>query len=409
MGKGHSKSSRRNGSIKLVVYSVCGHSEERRYGEVAAVADDTRHCLLGVGESWLPKNTECRAGWCPACFVYYRRHQLAIVDETVIENYWDYLTRHQWTRPVEPGQVRIDALRCTNNNNSSRQRPAHEVVAACLYSLRLDASSSTWSCRPSGRTRTLAAATSIREGTLAWTARVRAEAQSWARQAYRDYVSSKPLPRIPKSDEREYHLSWTPSPFAASQQHNRGGEDTRVSVLQALNTAIDETLQTLQSASERLALMAAERDHHSSKITTPAARHGRYVRAQDNDLMMSSSPLPTSTAGSSGFRTPSHRTPSPPPRPSRTMARCQRHGHVDPARVVDMSCDLCARLGLVESTVPVGSPLGLRPCDVQFLDVGAQPGVLAAMHGTCCCGDEGPCVSCLARRDFAVRTGVAWI
>lgn len=407
MGQVHSKGSRRNGSIKLVVYSVCGHSEERRYGEVAAVVgNDLRHCLLGVGEGWLPKNTECRAGWCPACFVHYRRHQLAIVNETVIENYWDYLARHQWTRPVEPGQVRIDALRATNNSSSS-QRRAHEAVAACLYSLRLGASSSTWSCRPSGGPRTLAAATSIREGTLAWTAQVRAEAQSRARQAYRDYLSSKPLPRIPRSDEREYHLSWNPSPFAASQQHNRGGEDTRVSVLQALNTAIDETLQ----ASERLALMAAERDHHhSSKTTTPAARHGRFVRAQDNDLIMSSPPLPTSTAGSSsGFRTPSHRTPSPPPRPSRTMARCQRHGHVDPARVVDMSCDLCARLGLVESTVPVGSPLGLRPCDFQFLDVGAQQGVLAAMHGTCCCGNEGPCVSCLARRDFAVRTGVAWI
>lgn len=77
-----------------------------------------------------------------------------------------------------------------------------------------------------------------------------------------------------------------------------------------------------------------------------------------------------------------------------------------------MTCEICACISLDESTVPVGSPLGYRFCDLEFLQQSGRK--LAAMHRACYCY-EGPfpgvltCDSCLAREDFALRTGVAWI
>lgn len=393
MGKTLSKSSRRNGSIK-VVYSVCGHSENRRENEVV----DPRHCLFGIGESWLPKNTERRAGWCSMCAEHYERHQLDILSENVIENHWNYLASHKWTKPVEPTKVRISALRaCSASTSSSKQWPVHELVAACLYSLRLDASTS--------RPRTLAAAKIIRDGTLAWAPRVKAEARSRAQKACSEYLCSKPLPRTPDLCEQ----SW--NPFAPYKGDAR---DTQVSALQELNTAIDETLQNLQWMSESL-LPIIETSGSSWTLnnrierdnTTSPARYGKCVHAQDDG----DDDMPLPSAGS--FRIPSYRTPSPPPRPSRSLARCQIHGHIDSFRV-DMSCNICACLGLNESTVPVGSPPGHRSCDLEFLQVGTRRGVLAAMHGTYYC-NEGPlsgvltCDPCLARRNFALRTGVAWL
>lgn len=389
MGKTLSKSSRRNGNIK-VVYSVCGHTEKRHEDQVVNLRH--MHCSLGVGETWLPNNTECRAGWCPMCTEHYKRHQLDIVSESVIENHWNYLARHKWTEPVEPTKVRIDALRArATSTSSSKQWPVHQLVAACLYSLRLDASTP--------RPWTLAAARIIQDGTLAWASRVKAEARSRAQQAYREYLLSKPLPRAP--DPREQ--SWDP---IAS---NRGDAcDTQVSALQELNATIDETLQTLQWMSESLLpIVKASNNRIERDNTTTPARYGKCDRAQDDgDDDMS---LPSTGS----FRTPSYRTPSPPPRPSRSLARCQIHGHIDSSRV-DMSCDICACLGLDESTVPVGSSLGHRPCDLEFLQVGTRRGVLAAIHENCHC-NEGPfpgvltCDPCLARSDFALRTGIAWL
>lgn len=379
------------------MYSVCGHIETRRED---GGAQDPRHCLLGVKETWMPKNTECRAGWCPTCSEHWRQHQLESVKEEVIKAYWHYLARHKWTKPVDPGRVRRSALRKGGTTTtSSEQWPAHAAVAACLFSLRLDVKRS--------RSMTLTAAKIIRNGTLAWASRLEAEARARVQQTYSEELCGKPFPLTPNLRKPSWEYP------SSSRQ-----EDAHVSVLEHLHSAIDHVLQDLQWTSDEESPITETTWTPSSWAEPNDSYYPYHSEDAHHAVVISSSSSPGpgtgSGSGSGSFRTPSHRTPSPPPRPSRSMARCHRHGHIPTASArVDMRCDTCAGISLHESTVPVGSPLGHRSCDVAFLQQSGRE--QAAVHTRACYCYEGPfpgvltCDSCLAREDFALRTGVDWI
>lgn len=384
MGKATFKSGHRNGAVKIV-YSVCGHRERRQQNEEA----DPRQCLLGTREIWLPENTECRAGWCLRCTDHCRRHQLDTMDENVIQRYWNYMAKHKWTKPVDPSKFRTSALSTGTLSTSTKQWPAQEGVAACLYSLNIDASTT-----PS---RARGAATTIRDGTLAWVSRVKAEAQARVQQQKSEYLRTKPHPVTP--DLRQH--SWKASTFS-------GGEATQMNILEQLNTAIDESLQELQWASgvPKTEAFRTEWTPNSWKgyENTQFVEDSRHFYAGDEEDDGMYFP------GAGSFGPPSRRSPrSPPPRPSQRLARCQIHGDVDSSKV-DMSCEVCAWIWLDESTVPSGSPLGRRSCDMEFLQSSKD---VSAIHEACYCTEGAlrgaTCKSCLARRDFSLRTGVAWI
>lgn len=254
MGKAHSKISCRSGTIKIV-YSVCGHIEKCRENEGV----DPRYCLLGIEKSWMPKNTECRAGWCPACTEHWKRHQLNTVNEEFIQAYWNYMARHRWTRPIEPCRIRTSALRRGITTKNTKQWPAYEAVAACLYSLHLDITRS--------RFRTLTAAKIIRDDTLAWASRLQAEVRARAQQKCSEALRRKPLPRTPGLREPSWDLP-------ASLRR----EDTQVSVFQHLHSAIDNILQDLQWTSDE-APPVTETDWASNGWAEP---NSDYFQSEDD-------------------------------------------------------------------------------------------------------------------------------
>lgn len=378
MGKTLSKSSHSDGMIRTV-FSVCGHSEKRR----ASQDGDPRCCVLDIKKRWLPKNTECRAGWCPMCVEHYKRRRVDVLNEDVINRYWSYLAKRRWAQPVHPGRVSSNALKAGVLTASSRQAPAHILVAACLYSLRLDSHQSS---------KALTAAKIIHNGTTAWVSRANAEARSRAQRDQTTYLSAKTLPQTSIRYERT---------------SNHRSRDIQVSAPQHAGHEIGETLQGSRQVRESSVTARASRNTqaHTGRTGHNAigmAGTGRYPRDEDDqhiDLSITSSP-----------RLYCYRALSPPPRPLLRMARCQLHGRINSSSV-DMTCELCAWISLDESTVPIGSPLGNRDCDWEFYESSTRPDILAAMHGICNCDERaaGTCDACSARREFALRTGVDWM
>lgn len=411
-----SKSSSR-GKI-TVVHSVCGHCHQ----ESGKREVDPRNCLLGLGENWLPKNTECRAGWCPTCTKYFTQLNIEHMKEDVIRKYWSYMAGKSWTRPVDPGQLSTSFLRSqqgmtTATAANNPQVPDHMAVAGCLYSLGLSTGTT-----QEQYVEYFIAAEDIRAGTLAWAGRLKSEAKVRAKNQEREMYMEKPLPEIP--------LRPQPVPYSnvrstkPSSSSGSSGSAQR-SVMKQVQSAIDDSLREYESASASSYSTSFPSSDGTSMDSKGKKSKGKgkaqftmefepysndMYNKKKNDEYEYPSPYRPSPPPPSPYRTPPQWTPQvPPPRPLRSLARCTVHGHVE-LLFVDMTCDQCAFISLDESTVPLGSSLGSRDRDQEL----RYTQDMQAVNGVCSCNEkdlnEGIlCASCSARSDMASRTGVAWI